>query len=110
MKSLVHSIFLYGSETWTINKEIEKRITAFENKCYRRILNIKFQDKVSNERLHQMLDEAIGSRDQLMDIIKRRKLKWYGHVTRGNGLSKTILQGTVQGKRKQGRPKLNMDE
>ena len=105
MKSLVHSIFLYGSETWTINKEIEKRITAFENKCYRRILNIKFQDKVSNERLHQMLDEAIGSRDQLMDIIKRRKLKWYGHVTRGNGLSKTILQGTVQGKRKQGRPK-----
>ncbi len=29
--------------------------------------------------------------------MKRRKLKWYGHVTRSTGLAKAILQGTVQG-------------
>ena len=40
MRSLVHSIFLYGSETWTINKYLEKRINAFENKSYRKLLNI----------------------------------------------------------------------
>ena len=40
-----------------------------------------------------MLDKAIGSRDQLMDIIKRSKLKYYVHDTRGKGLSKTIMQG-----------------
>ena len=27
--------------------------------------------------------------------VKRRKLGWYGHVTRSSGLAKTVLQGTV---------------
>ena len=40
-----------------------------------------------------------------MTIIKRRKLKWYGHVTRSNGLCKQILQGSVPGKRCRGRPR-----
>ena len=31
------------------------------------------------------------------DIVKRRKLQWYGHVSRSSGLAKTILQGTVKG-------------
>ena len=31
------------------------------------------------------------------DIVKRHKLKWYGHVSRSSCLAKTILQGTVKG-------------
>ena len=34
---------------------------------------------------------------------EKRKLRWYGHVMRSNGLSKNILQGTVQGKRNRDR-------
>ena len=30
-------------------------------------------------------------------------MKWFGHVTRHNSLSKTALQGTVEGGRKRGR-------
>ena len=30
-------------------------------------------------------------------------LQWYGHVSRSSGLAKTILQGTVKGKIRQGR-------
>ena len=104
MKSLVQSIFLYGSETWTITKYLEKRIESFENKCYRKILNISFRDRVSNVELDEKIVETLGEREKLMDIIKKRKLRWYGHVTRGDGLTKAILQGKVQGKRKQGRP------
>ena len=33
----------------------------------------------------------------LLTIVKRRKLQWYGHVSRSSGLAKTILQGTVKG-------------
>ena len=36
-------------------------------------------------------------------IVKRRKLQWYGHVSRSSGLAKTILQGTVKRGRRQGR-------
>ena len=36
---------------------------------------------------------------------KHRKLKWYGHVTRSDGLTKVTLQGTIEGKRGRGRLK-----
>ena len=42
--------------------------------------------------------------------MKKRKLKWYGHVTRSNGLAKTTLQGTVQGGRKRGRQKKRWED
>ena len=34
-------------------------------------------------------------------IVKRRKLQWYGRVSRSSGLAKTVLQGTVKGGRRQ---------
>ena len=41
--------------------------------------------------------------EDLLTIVKRRKLQWYGHVSRSSGLAKSILQGTVKGGRRQGR-------
>ena len=38
-----------------------------------------------------------------MTIVKRRRLQWYGHVSRSSGLAKTNLQGTEKGGRRQGR-------
>jgi len=43
---------------------------------------------------------TVGHHKNLLTTVKRRKLKWYGHVTRFTGLTKTILQGTVQGGRR----------
>ena len=48
------------------------------------------------------IQQAIGPHEDLLTIVKRRKLQWYGHVPRSSGLSKTILQGTVKGGRRQG--------
>ena len=47
----------------------------------------------------------IGKYDPLLYMIKRRKLKWYGNISRPDGFSKTIMQGIVEDSRKQGRPK-----
>jgi hypothetical protein len=41
-----------------------------------------------------------GKQEQLLSVIKRRKLAWYGHVTRHDSLSNTILQWTVNGSRR----------
>ena len=49
MHSLVISIFLYASESWTLTVELEKRMQAFEVRCYRRLLNISYKDHVTNE-------------------------------------------------------------
>ena len=41
---------------------------------------------------------------------KRRKLKWFGHVTRGKGLVKTVLQGTVREERRRGKQKKRSED
>ena len=38
-----------------------------------------------------------------LTTVKKRKMKWYGHVTRANSLSTKVLQGSVQGGTRRGR-------
>ena len=62
-----------------------------------------YDDHVTNEEVHAKIQQAIGAHKDLMTIIKRHKLQWYGHVSHSSGLAKTILQCTVKGGRRQGR-------
>ena len=71
-----------------------------EMKCYRKILHISYKDHVINEEVRAKTQQAIGPREDLLAMVKRRKLQWYGHVSRSSGLAKTILQGTVKGGRR----------
>ena len=105
LRALVISIFLYACESWTLTAELQKRIQAVEMRCYRRILGISYKDHVTNEAVLNTIKQACDHYEDLLTIIKRKKLKWYGHVTRSDGLSKTILQGTVHGGRRRGRQK-----
>ena len=41
------------------------------------------------------IQQAIGPHEDLT-IVKRRRLKWYGHVSRSSGLAKTIWEGTAK--------------
>ena len=70
--------------------------------CYRKIPYISYKDHVTNEEVRAKIQRAIGPHEDLLMIVKRRKLQWYGHVSRSSGLAKTILQGTVKGGRRQG--------
>ena len=69
-------------------------------RCYRRLLNISYKDHVTNEEARRKIQAAIGEYDELMTLVKKRKLRCCGHVSRSSGLAKTILQGTVKGKKK----------
>ena len=102
MSSLATSIFLYACESWTLTAELQGRIQAMEMRCYRKILHISYKDHVTNEEVRAKIQRAIGPHEDLLTIVKRRKLQWYGHVSRSLGLAKTILQGTVKGRRRQG--------
>ena len=101
MRSLVTSIFLCGSESWTLIAELQ-RIQTMEMRCYRNILRISYKDHVTNEEVRAEMQQAIGTHEDLT-IVMSRKLQMYGHVSRSPGLAKTILQGTVKGERRQGR-------
>ena len=96
MRSLVTSIFLYACELLTLTAELQRRIQAFEIRCYRKILHISYKDHVTNEEVRAKIQQAIGPHEELLTIVKRRKLQWYGHVSSSLGLAKTMLQGTVK--------------
>ena len=106
MCSVVTSIFMYACEPWTLTAELQRRIQAMEMRCYRKILRISFKDHVTSEEVRVKIQQAIGPHEDLLMIVKRRKLQWYGHVSRSSGLTKTILQDTVkEGRRKGGQRK-----
>ena len=73
-------------------------------------LHISYKDHVTNEEVSAKIQQAIGSHEDLLTIVKRRKLQWYGHVSRSPGLAKTILQGTVKGGRRQGRQRKRWED
>ena len=104
-KSLVVSILLYGCETWTLMADTERRIQAFEMKCFRKLLRISYREHRTNVSVLNEIEDLVGAQEPLLGTIKRRKLAWFGHVTRHDGLCKTVLQGTVEGARGKGRPR-----
>ena len=81
-----------------------------ETRCYRKILHISYKDHVTNEEARAKIQKAVGPNADLLTIVKRRKLQWYGHVSHSSGLAKTILQGTVKGGRKQGRQRKRWED
>jgi len=57
IKSCIWSIALYGSETRTLGKKEERVVNAFETWCWRRMLKIKWADRITNEEVYQRTKE-----------------------------------------------------
>ena len=101
-RTLVWPVVAYGCESWTLRKPEESRLQACEMKMLRQILGISWQEHKTNESILQ----ETGYTKELLTSIKRRKLTYTGHVARSqNSLEKTVMQGSVPGKRSRGRPR-----
>jgi len=102
MKALVWTVARYGCECWTLGKNEEKRVDAFEMKGLRKILQVLWTAKKTNE---WRLSKA-GVKTELLDIVKAMKLAFYGHTMRKQGscLKKHIMEGTMPSAHRRGRP------
>ena len=71
----VEPILLYGSETWTINVSLRKKI----DDCYTRLLrmasNISWKEKLTNDILYRGMHK-------ILEIIKQRRMRLAGHCVR----------------------------
>ena len=81
-----------------------------EMRCYCKSLRMLYKDRVTNVEVSAKIQQAIGPHKDLLTIVKRRRLQWYGHVSRSSGLAKTILRGTVKGGRRRGRQKKRRED
>ena len=82
----------------------EHRLNTFHMRCLRRILGIKWQDRVSNSDI--LTRAGILS---IYSFLSQRRLRWLGHVRRmGDGrIPKDVLYGQLtSGNQRVGRPAL----
>ena len=80
MRSLFISMFLYACESWTLKAELEKRRQAFEMRRYPGLINILYKDHISNKKVCRKIQAARGEYDELLTMVKKPKLRWFGHV------------------------------
>ena len=100
----IASTLLYGSETWTTYSKQERKLSSFHLRCLRRILGIRWSDKITNA---QVLERA--GLPTMFTLLRQRRLRWLGHVRRmeDGRIPKDILYGELaSGKRSVGRPQL----
>ena len=76
-KTSMRPILLYGSETWKLTKKDQTHLDTFQTKCLRRILQIRWQQRISNERLMEMT-----RLNNISCEIRRRRWTWLGHMLR----------------------------
>jgi len=81
MKVLVWLVATYGCESWTLRKNEETRLDAFEMKGLRRTLRVSWTAKETNE---WVLNNS-GVKREVLDIVKARKLAYYGYTMRKQG-------------------------
>ena len=72
------AILAYCSETWTITKQLEERIEAFEMWCFRCMQRISLKSLKTNS---EVLVQTGTSRD-LLKGIRTRHLRFLGHIIR----------------------------
>ena len=105
LKMLATCVFralLYASETWTLNETDKKKLLTFEVECYRRTLRINWRDMIRSEDI----SKKISKEKTLIDTIRKRKLRLFGHICRmnDNRLIKHIVFSKMDGKSRRGRP------
>ena len=76
-QTLVVSVLLYASETWTLLAADVKTLEVFHMKCQRQILSIRWQDHVRNDEV-----AAHTGLRHVMESIRRRREAIFGHMAR----------------------------
>ena len=71
-------VALYGAETWTLRKEDEKRLEAFEMCVWRAMEKVKRVDKVRNDEVLRKIRED----RRILKVSENRKSHWLGHCLR----------------------------
>ena len=99
-KAVVLPTLLYACETWTVYQRHAKRLNHFQLSCLRKLLKIKWQDKIPDT---EVLRKA--GMQSMHTVLKLAQLRWTGHVIRmpDARLPKKVFYGELQeGKRSQG--------
>ena len=99
-RAVVLTTLLYACETWTVYSRHAKQLNHFHLSCLRRLLHIKWQDKIPDT---EVLEQA--GIPSIHTLLQKAQVRWAGHVVRmeDSRLPKQLLYGELcEGKRSVG--------
>ena len=76
VKAMVFPVVMYGCESWTIKKAECRRIDAFELRCWRRLLQVPWTARRSNQSIPKEISPGIS----LEGMMLKLKLQYFGHI------------------------------
>ena len=96
-KASVKTILLYGSDSWSPNVALSKKLDGSYTKMLRTIYNISWRAHITNKSLY-------GHLPRISTVVKCRRLVLAGHVSRHNEPAGLVLLWSPEVKRRVGRP------
>jgi hypothetical protein len=76
-RACIEPVLLYGSETWTLNKQFEKRLDG----CYTRLL---MKARNLSWKKHPTLKQIYGDLPSISTIVAQRRARFAGHCMRAS--------------------------
>ena len=98
----VRPVLLY-CETWELTVAGEVWLRGVEPRMIRMMCGVRLVDRVSTD----VLRDRVGVVVKIEDMIIQSRLRWYGHVMRGdtNSQIREVMEVEMIGKKKKGRPR-----
>ena len=101
--AMVFPVVMYGCESWTVKKDEHRRIDAFELWCWRRLLQVPWTTRRSN----QSILKEISSEYSLEGLMLKLKFQYFGHLMRrADSSEKTLITGKIEGRRRRGQQRI----
>ena len=99
VKAIVFPVVMCGCESWTVEKAECRRIDAFEQWCWRRLLRVPWTARRSNQSILKEISPGCS----LEGLMLKLKLQYFGHLMRrADSLEKTLMLGGIGGRRRRG--------
>jgi len=76
--TMVLSVLMHNSETWTLKQTQENRLWVFEMSCLRRIAGVTSRDRIRNKEVY----DRVGLLQDVAHRIQQRRMQYFGHVQR----------------------------
>ena len=93
LDDITDSVVMYGCESWTIKKAERRRIDAFEEWCWRRLLRVPWTARRSNQSILKEISPGCS----LEGLMLKLKFKYFGHLMRrADSFEKTLILGKIE--------------
>ena len=91
VKAMVFPAVMYGCESWTLKKAECQRIDAFELWCWRRLLQVPWTARRSNQSILKETNPGISLEGMMLKLKLMRRV---------DSLEKTLMLGGIGGRRR----------